>query len=396
LKSRIGFFLVPLFCALLVCPSGESLAAGKKADETRQSLKEIEQRLSQASKSLSKKEKEEKSLGKDLKTVESELARLQQNMANQDKRLVSLKEELAAAEGESVRRKEAAESLRGQVEQRLVTLYKDGDMGLLRALMLARSPARMAEDYEFFGRIVRRDRELLDGYRRRLEELSATRERLAGLQAEQEALVAQGRRDRDSLKKAAELKKRLLAKVKTDKGKLAGEVAALKERAARLSSLVKKLESTKPPAYTSKPSAQDPKTPLANPFGRQKGRLSWPVNGKVKVPFGTGRHADLGTLYESHGIEISASPQQPVTAVWSGRVAFANEFKGYGNLLILDHGDSYYTLYAQASRLAKRVGETVAQGETVAYAGYDGSDTVYFEIRHRGTPLNPAPWLKPR
>jgi septal ring factor EnvC (AmiA/AmiB activator) len=396
LKSRIVFFLIPLFCGLLACPSGGSLAADKKADETRQTLKEIEQRLSQASKSLSKKEEEEKSLGKDLKTVESELARLQKNMVNQDQRLVALKEELAAAEGESVRRKEAAEGLRKQVEDRLVTLYKGGEMGLLRTLMLAQSPARMAEDYEFFGRIVRRDRELLDGYRKRLEELRATRERLAGLRTEQEALVAQGRRDQESLKKGAELKKRLLAKVKTDKGKLSGEVAALKERAARLSSLVKKLESTKPQAYTPKPSAQDPKTPLANPFGRQKGRLSWPVSGKVKVPFGTGRHAELGTLYESHGIEISASPQQPVTAVWSGRVAFASEFKGYGNLLILDHGDSYYTLYAQASRLAKRVGEAVGQGETVAYSGFEGSDTVYFEIRHRGTPLNPASWLKPR
>lgn len=396
MKSRIVFFLIPLFCGLLACPSGGSLAADKKADETRQTLKEIEQRLSQASKSLSKKEEEEKSLGKDLKTVESELARLQKNMVNQDQRLVALKEELAAAEGESVRRKEAAEGLRKQVEDRLVTLYKGGEMGLLRTLMLAQSPARMAEDYEFFGRIVRRDRELLDGYRKRLEELRATRERLAGLRTEQEALVAQGRRDQESLKKGAELKKRLLAKVKTDKGKLSGEVAALKERAARLSSLVKKLESTKPQAYTPKPSAQDPKTPLANPFGRQKGRLSWPVSGKVKVPFGTGRHAELGTLYESHGIEISASPQQPVTAVWSGRVAFASEFKGYGNLLILDHGDSYYTLYAQASRLAKRVGEAVGQGETVAYSGFEGSDTVYFEIRHRGTPLNPASWLKPR
>lgn len=396
MKSRIAFFLVPLVCALLAFPSGVSLAADKKADETRQTLKEIEQRLSQASKSLSKKEKEEKSLGKDLKTVESELVRLQKNMANQDQRLAALKEELAAAEGESIRRKEAAEGLRKQVEERLVTLYKGGEMGLLRTLMLAQSPARMAEDYEFFGRIVRRDRELLDGYRRRLEELHATRERLAGLRAEQEALVAQGRRDQESLKKGAELKKQLLAKVKTDKGKLTGEVAALKERAARLSSLVKKLESTKPQAYTPKPSAQDPKTPLANPFGRQKGRLSWPVSGKVKVPFGTGRHAELGTLYESHGIEISASSQQPVTAVWSGRVAFASEFKGYGNLLILDHGDSYYTLYAQASRLAKRVGEAVGQGETVAYAGFEGSDTVYFEIRHRGTPLNPASWLKPR
>jgi septal ring factor EnvC (AmiA/AmiB activator) len=116
----------------------------------------------------------------------------------------------------------------------------------------------------------------------------------------------------------------------------------------------------------------------------------------VKVGFGTGRHAELGTLYESHGIEISASNDQPISAVWQGNVVFANWFKGYGNLLIVDHGSSYYTLYAQASRLAKKVGDLVQKGEIVAFSGFEGNDAVYFEIRRRGTPLDPADWLGSR
>lgn len=83
-------------------------------------------------------------------------------------------------------------------------------------------------------------------------------------------------------------------------------------------------------------------------------------------------------------------------AVAAGKVAFSKPFRGFGNLLILDHGDGYYTLYAQASQLLHKVGDVVAAGDKVALSGFGGNDTVYFEIRQRGTPLDPLQWLKPR
>jgi len=394
--NRRSRFLAIFWCLGLLFFGAPLSAAEKKIDETRQNLKQIEQRLAKAAKSLSEKQKQEKELGSDLKTVEREQERLRERVASQNQRLEALKQEVAAAEQENARQKQSAEQVKEQVNQRLAALYKGGDLGLIRTFFNAESPVRMAEDYEFLGRIVRRDRELLAGYRQRLDELRASLGKLSALREEQEQLLADGRRDQESLKQAAQLKKQLLGKVQKDKSKLTTEIADLKERAARLSDLVKKLESAKPREYTSTPSAEDPASPLSSPFGQQKGRLPWPVAGKVKVPFGTGRHADLGTLYESHGIEIRVAQNHPVAAVWPGRVAFASEFKGYGNLLIVDHGASYYTLYAQASRLAKKVGESVRQGETVAFSGFEGNDAVYFEIRHRGTPLNPTAWLKPR
>ena len=81
----------------------------------------------------------------------------------------------------------------------------------------------------------------------------------------------------------------------------------------------------------------------------------------------------------------------------AGRVVYADWFKGYGNMIILDHGQSYYTLSAHASRLAKQVDETVAAGETIAYVGETASlrgPRLYFEIRHHGTPQDPGKWLK--
>ena len=375
-----------LWLLLLLIPCAPGSAEQKKLDDTRQTLKEIEQRIAKATKSLSEKKGQEKSLSNDLKTVERELGRLRQRVDSQGERLASLKKQVAAAEQDIAGQRNASKSLKEQVNRRLRALYKGGEMGLLRAFFSSGSPARMAEDYDYLGRIVRKDRELLMAYRQRVEELEASLSKLAALRQEQEQVVAAGRKDQESLKGAVQLKKRLLSKVQKDKSQIASELTELKERASRLSGLVKKLESTKPREYSQKSSS----------FSAQKGRLPWPVKGRVQVGFGTGRHATLGTLYESHGIEIGASQDQPIAAVWQGSVIFANWFKGYGNLLIVDHGGSYYTLYAQASRLKKRVGDLVQKGETVAYSGFEGNDAVYFEIRHRGTPLDPTAWLGSR
>ncbi len=375
-----------LWLLLLLIPCSPLSAEEKKIDDTRQTLKEIEQRIAQAAKSLSEKQAQEKTLGNDLKTVERELDRLRQRVDSQGQRLASLKQDVAAAEREIAAQRNASLGMKEQVNRRLRALYKGGEMGLLRAFFSSGSPARMAEDYDYLGRIVRKDRELLTTYRQRVVELEGSLQKLASLRQEQEQTVAAGLKDQESVKDAVQLKKRLLSKVQRDKGQIASELAELKERAARLSGLVKKLESTQTREYTEKPSL----------FSAQKGRLPWPVKGRVKVAFGTGRHAELGTLYESHGIEIAAARDQPIAAVWQGKVVFANWFKGYGNLLIVDHGNSYFTLYAQASRLEKRIGDQVQKGETVAFSGFEGNDAVYFEIRHRGTPLDPAAWLASR
>jgi septal ring factor EnvC (AmiA/AmiB activator) len=77
-------------------------------------------------------------------------------------------------------------------------------------------------------------------------------------------------------------------------------------------------------------------------------------------------------------------------------VLYASPLKGFGNLMVIDHGDKYYTLYAHAARFTQKVGDLVGTGEVIAYSGHEGRDAVYFEIRHRGTPVDPALWLKPR
>lgn len=363
-----------------------SAPAAAGLDESRRTLEEIEQRIAQTAKSLEAKQTAEHSLAADLQTVETEIARLEGQLAVQKRRLAALESETAATEATATEARRAAAASEADVRRRLAALYKGGEAGLVKILFSPSSPARMAQDYDFLGRIVRRDRQLLATYRRQLAELQTALARLSALRLEQQTTLAALAENQKTARRALRLKEELLVQVRRDRQALALSLAELRERAARLAELVKRLESEKPREYSEK-------TGL---FAARKGRLPWPVEGAIRIGFGAGRHPELGTMYDSHGIEIAVGGEGPIRAVAPGRVLFANWFKGYGNLLIIDHGESYYSLYAQAARLSRKVGDLLEVGEILGYSGLDGGKGLYFEIRNGATPLDPLAWLLPR
>lgn len=381
---RLGRLWLASLCLGILATAPVFAAEGVEA--SRKNLEEIERRIQETRQSLEEKKSKEKALASELGKVESELGAIKGRISGLADKVTALNNDIVAQEALARRIKADIAGQEALVRRRLAALYKGGETGLLRILFSSGSPARMAEDHDYFGRMIRRDRELIAGYRQKLTESEQAAARLAQLQAEQKSLLERRKGEEQALQQAQRLKEKVLGQVRQDQAALTSSLKELKERAARMSGLLKKLESEKTRAYSGSPTE----------FSGQKGRLPWPAKGPLRTRFGSGIHPELGTQYDSHGIEIGVNGEQPMTAVWKGRVIYASAFKGYGNLMILDHGDKYYTLYAQASRLMKKVGDTVGQGEVVGYSGFDGSRTVYFEIRHRGTPLDPGVWLAPR
>ena len=278
-------------------------------------------------------------------------------------------------------------SLEQQVRQRLVVLYKTGDVGLLRALLSSsETPQDITEKYAFLSRMVRHDRDLLESYRQQSLEHRNTLAELENLRTQQSEVVLRRRKEQETLNRARRSKKRLLASVQEDEQLLETMLEELRAKAARLNDLVKKLETDDTQPYTEN----------LQGLAGQKGRLIWPVEGKLKVGFGTSRHGELGTLIESHGFDIQTAVGSPVVAVAPGNVIFAKTLRGYGRLVIVDHGLKYYTLYAHLARFNKKVGDSAAAGDIIGYSGFEGRDAVYFEVRKGGKPLDPSGWLKKR
>ena len=138
---------------------------------------------------------------------------------------------------------------------------------------------------------------------------------------------------------------------------------------------------------------------LKGDFASKKGALPYPVQGKIVSRFGPKQHQVFGIRIRNNGIEIATEPSSAVVAVYFGQVLYAERVKGYGKVIIIDHGDKYYTLTGHLAEISKEAGRLVEPGEVIGYAGYSYSEPqggrVYFEVRHLGNPLNPESWLLP-
>ncbi len=127
-----------------------------------------------------------------------------------------------------------------------------------------------------------------------------------------------------------------------------------------------------------------------------KGTLPWPVAGRLRSPFGLRKHTRFDTYTIQNGIEIAAAEGTPVAAVYDGTVVFLDRFKGYGLMLVLDHGGKHHTLYAHLSEASVEAGRRVTAGQAIGLSGasLDGP-AVYFEVRFQGKPEDPMEWLRP-
>lgn len=378
-----------VLCWLLVtlpwCWGGA--VAGEDLDANRRELAGLQKQIDETLHNLRTKRAAAGSLADDLSRLERSLERIHALTVRSDRELAALDDQLLErqAELEQLRRQQAATEQ--QLKKRLVALYKVGQVGIARALLSSSgTPLELAEKYAFLSRIVRHDRQLMAEYRQQAADAELAVNDLQQLRARQSAVAAQRREEQAALNSAGEAKKQLLAGLRSDEAKLAAALDELRAKAARLAELVKRLETAKSQSYTAK----------GVDFTAQKGRLPWPVAGKIRIGFGTTRHPELGTLIESNGLELAVPPQTPVKAVWAGRVLYASPLKGFGNLMVIDHGDKYYTLYAHAARFTQKVGDLVGPEDVIAYSGFEGRDSVYFEIRQRGEPVDPLLWLSSR
>jgi len=384
--GKIARMLSCLLLVLLILPLSKTYAADE-LDASRERLDKLQKQIRTTLEGLRNKQSESGALSDDLERLNAEVRRIERLERKSQQQLTELKAQLKAKRRALEEIDALGELTEQKIRGRLVVLYKTGEVGLIRALLTdSESPRDIAEKYAFLSRMVRHDRDLLNQYRVQMQEHRKALEDLELMEKKQSAVVFRRSREQETLQKARRSKKILLAEVKQDAASLEKMLQELRAKAARLNELVKKLETEGVQPYTGN---------LAG-LPAQKGRLLWPVPGKLRVGFGTSRHGELGTLIESHGFDIEAAAGTPVNAAASGKVIFANSLRGYGKLIIVDHGSKYYTLYAHMARFTKQVGDPVAAAEVIAYSGYEGRDAVYFEIRQGGKPLDPGDWLKPR
>ena len=367
-----------------------TVVAADDLSQTQRQLEQIRSRIEKAEADLGAQRQSENVISRDIALINGQIQRIDDRIAGIKQEQQRLKQEEQQQQRQLDRSRAQAVEVGGRLELRLVALYKEGESGLLKILFSAESPTELIQQYHYLTRVMENDKELLEEYRQAMESQQRQLDHLTALQQQQTELLRREEAERQEATGARRLQSRLLQQAQRENRKLQEELAGLKEDATRLTGLVDQLQAARvriPPPVV--------ETGLVIDFARERGRLIWPTDGRVLIRFGTQRDQKLGTLYESNGLEIGVRPGSDVRAVANGQVVYADFFRGYGNLLIISHEGEYHTLYAQLDRIGKKTGDRVATAETIGQSGLGGRESIYFEIRHKGAPVDPLTWLQP-
>jgi len=325
-------------------------------------------------------------------TLLGELQRLDLQLALHRRQLLFLRSELGRCQRQILETSRQAREVQADllVTRRVLTarlraLYVTGPPAFERILLTAQRPLEVMEAYRYASLAAQSDGLRADSYRSTLSRLRTMIQELESHRSQLASLKAQEVNRRRELETARSERGRLLTGVQKDLGDRQRVLSEMQETEKALQRLVEAISTGE---------AVPPEWRIG--FERFRGLLPWPVSGKVLVPFGARKNSRFDTRVPHPGVDLAVTMGQPVRAVFEGRVAFSDWFKGYGNLIILDHGGGFLTIYAHASERLVAAGDRIVADQVIAKGGDTGSlegPRLYFEIWRNGKPEDPLAWL---
>ncbi len=362
----------------------------KQIETLKQETREIHRKIEAGQTKVQKYTHEEIDTIKRLNQIDFELNKSRKQLAALKSEIADLDEKIAASQKSSEDLKNQIQNNEHYMSERLVALYKLNRIGQIHILASADSIYELFQRKDALERILAYDetvRKNLEHNRLRLNRVIA---QLNKQKSDKSARVQTYNQQHRRMVADQSKRTKLLARIRNQKSLELAAIESLKESAKDLDA---KLNSLTPQA----PAVTGPGKTSEKPITNFKGLLIIPVKGKIAFLFGPYKNEKFNVTNFRSGIGIAAQKGEPVRAVYGGKIVYASWFKGYGNMIIIDHGTSYHTVYAHLEEIFKTAGDTVKTGEVIATVGDTGSLTgikLHFEIRHHGKPLNPMHWLK--
>jgi septal ring factor EnvC (AmiA/AmiB activator) len=376
----ITILLLLLFLSLpSYCPAqSDAQEAKRKYNAVQKEIKKQKAKLTQVKKKEKKTLTELDKTNKELKYVVQKLKRYKRKLSGTSRRAKTVRVEIAALAGKIEKRKE-------WLKKRIQTMHRYGKYGDILLVLGA------SED---FSQALRRWRYLESLYtyeRSVLEEFVKDMKTLKSKQADLNTLYSKLKKNKDNvvrtetvLSKEKKKKREILASVRKKKSAYRKMLKDLDRASRNLQQMIGGSDLISG-QYSGKG------------FRRLKGTLPWPVSGKIAIEYGTQEDPTFKTPVFRNGVYIEAKDGSVVQTSHKGKVVYADWFKGYGQLVIVNHGSGYHTLYANLSEIFLKTGDIIIKRARIGKVGSSGllaRPSLYFEIRYKGKPLDPAQWLK--
>jgi len=320
-----------------------------------------------------------------LSELQNEIAALVQQHSDNLQQMDALQQSLAALDERQQELLDDTEAQRAQIAQALQVAYLHGSDSRLKMLLNQQDPDIARRMMVYFNTLNASHLAQIRQWQRTIDELEANRNDAEQTRQELNSANRHLQEQQQAMLSIRQQREDVIADLQRQMTERRGEREELLQDRADLQALIDEINRI----IVDIPAPED-----LMPFHVSRGQMPWPVSGPLLSRYGD-RYG--GGNLQRQGIIIGATPGAPVRAVHPGRVVFADWLRGSGNLLVIDHGDGYVSLYAHNQALVKQQGDWVNRGEAVAVSGQDagtGAPGIYFEIRRQRQPLNPADWLQ--
>ena len=363
-----------------------------KIEKERRALDQLKDQIEETRKRADKAGKKRESLLQGIQTLDERLVQYRQAHQEISRKLRKKDQEIEVITTQIGGLRVSIRERRDAILARLRVQYMEGRFGHWKTLLASDSYGDFQRRIQYLSAVSERDYALMGTFRTDMAQMEqAERQR-------EEARVGMLSYKQSTEKQLTEMqsvkkeKKVYLAKITHQKESYEHAIQELERSASRIDSLLREMEQRRRAA------AARPPTGALLPRG-VKGTLPWPADGSIVSYFGRQKHPTFKTYVQRRGIEIKTVEGSAIRAVMPGSVVYADWLKGYGLVIILDHANGFFSLYAHASKILASVGSQVGAGQAIGETGdtgMTGEDTLYFELRQGAEPLDPLQWLARR
>jgi septal ring factor EnvC (AmiA/AmiB activator) len=342
--------------------------------------------------------KETKALGQ-LRRTQREFGLTRRRLRTLQNRRSALGQQLGVTRATLQQTLLTLEQQKAKLARRLRNMYKAGVERELEFLLSTDSFAQLLARWDFVVMVAEQDRLLLEDIQGKKEQVQATQQQLEANLGEtrdnEQQAAAQNRR----LGQLTTQREQQVAQIRTERKTYEAAAAELEKTAKDIQRLLARLERQRQTEDQKRRAGGRVSEPYTGDFARARKRLDWPVEGSVVGRFGPERHPRFGTTTLNNGIDIAAAAGTAVRAVARGRVDFtSDDFAAFGQVIVVNHGNGYYTLYGHLSEILVKQEQEVTAAQTIGRVGDSGTSlkgtVLHFEVRNGGSALDPEDWLK--
>jgi septal ring factor EnvC (AmiA/AmiB activator) len=348
--------------------------------------KKIQRQIKTHKEKLGKVKKHESSILNDLEKTNRQFNIAESELRKYRQRLIVTESNISKVENEISLNNSNIERQREWIKRRLGAMQKYGhNRGIVMAFLNADDISQLMRIGKYLQYITVYEHRVLNAYRENLKDLNEKERQLVKLKSELMKNRERVRAEEASLADKKKEKEMLLVSVRKEESSYTNMLRELRDASKKLLEVIRESEQAD--------------TFSAKGFSKLKGSLPWPVDGKVAIPYGSQRDPQFNTPIFRSGAYIQSNDDSLARAVYNGKVVFAEWFKGYGQLVIVNHGEGYHTLYGSLSEIFAKVGDIIKGTQAVGRIGNSGilnAPGLYFELRYKGKPLDPLQWLKKR